>query len=71
MADFCQDCAKALFGQDTKDLANLLPPEEYSDDCGALVLCECCGPVIVDINGKRMSKDYDERCNCGGDHGND
>lgn len=62
MADFCKECSIAHFGQDHKDLANLLKPEEYTNDIGALALCECCGLIVVDINGKRMSKDKD--CDC-------
>lgn len=64
MADFCQECLLAGFGEDTGDLANLLAPEEYTEDTGALALCECCGPVCVDINGKRMSKDFAPSCDC-------
>lgn len=67
MADFCKECCIASFGFDTKDLANLLPPEQYTNDVGALALCECCGPIVVDIDGKRMSKDWEPSCSCAGD----
>lgn len=65
MADFCQECSIVMFGSDTRDLAGLLiDPTEYTDTMGALALCECCGPVVVDINGKRMSKDFLPSCDC-------
>lgn len=64
MADFCRDCSIALFGQDFGDMANLLKPEEYTDEMGALVLCECCGPIVVDKDGKRMSVDFFKECTC-------
>lgn len=63
MADFCRTCLLAHFGDDTKDLANLMPPEKYTEEVGALALCECCGPIVVDIEGQRMS-DFDPTCDC-------
>ena len=52
MADFCRDCSIELFGEDFKDLANLLPAEKYTADTGASALCEGCGGFIsVDIDG--------------------
>lgn len=65
MADFCQECSIVTFGSDTRDLAELLSdPKEYTEEMGALALCECCGPVVVDINGKRMSEDFFPSCVC-------
>lgn len=64
MAEFCKECSIAHFGQDHKDFANLFEPEEYTDEEGALVLCECCGPIVVDINGKRMTDDFGKNCDC-------
>jgi hypothetical protein len=49
MADFCQDCCLDYFGKDTRDLAGLCAENEE-----ALVLCEHCGVIIVDHNGKRL-----------------
>lgn len=54
MADFCKECSIEMFGKDFGDLADLLDPEEYTEDIGALALCESCGPIVVDIDGKRM-----------------
>ena len=63
MADYCKTCTIAHFGTDTRDLAELMPKEKYTDEVGALVLCECCGPIVVDYDGQRMS-DFDPRCDC-------
>jgi RNase P subunit RPR2 len=51
MADFCQDCSIEMFGKDMKDMADL---------CGEgnmiLVICEGCGWIYVDNNGKKISE---------------
>jgi len=64
MADFCQTCSIVTFGEDFGELAKLMPPENYDADHGVLALCECCGPVVVDYGGKRMSKDHFPSCTC-------
>lgn len=63
MADFCHHCSIDTFGEDFGDLANLLPQDKYSEGMGAVALCECCGPIVVDIDGNRIS-DFDEHCHC-------
>lgn len=47
MAEFCQTCSIKLFGEDMKDFANFCSPEEMIE-----VLCEGCGLIYVDKNGK-------------------
>lgn len=69
MADFCRDCSIAMFGRDFRDFASLMKPEGYSNEpgkeAGALVLCECCGPIIVDINGRRIDgQTFHSECSC-------
>lgn len=69
MADYCRDCSIAIFGRDFRDMANLMPQEGYSNEKGnkkgALVLCECCGPTIVDINGRRIDgQSFFPTCSC-------
>ena len=58
MADFCKQCSMEHFGEDLKDLANLgstpLTKEELSNGIGFTVLCEGCGFIIVDNDGKCM-----------------
>lgn len=51
MADFCRQCSFELFGEDRKDLAGL---GEVEEGYGWAVLCERCGPVMVDNEGKRI-----------------
>lgn len=65
MADYCRDCSIAMFGRDFRDMAQLLPSEAYKDGTGALVLCECCGPIVVDINGRRIDgQEFHKSCSC-------
>ena len=69
MADFCRDCSIAIWGKDFRDMAQLMPQEGYSNEpgneAGALVLCECCGPIIVDINGRRLDgQEFHKECHC-------
>lgn len=52
MADFCQQCSIELFGKDFRELAELMPKENYTDDAGCGTLCEGCGPTVVDFDGK-------------------
>lgn len=37
----------------------------YKECSRALALCECCGPVVVDIDGKRMpGQEFNKGCKC-------
>lgn len=47
MADFCKECSIELFGEDFKELAQLLPKENYDEFNGAGALCEGCGGYIT------------------------
>lgn len=69
MAGFCRDCSISGFGFDARDFAQLLESAAYSNEkgneSGALVLCECCGPIVVDINGRRIDgQEYHPECHC-------
>lgn len=57
MADFCHQCSIKLFGEDFGDLRALMPKEKYSADTGAAVICEDCGPTVVDFDGKCIATD--------------
>jgi hypothetical protein len=46
MSEFCQDCSIKMFGKDFRDLAHTNDHED--------ALCEVCGPIIVDSNGKKI-----------------
>jgi hypothetical protein len=50
MSDFCQECSIRMFGKDTEDFAG-----ECSEDQMVQVLCEGCGVIWVDKNGKRIN----------------
>ena len=56
MADFCQECAIGVLGEDTKDMAGICGEGQM-----VRVLCEHCGYIWVDNNGKRVGfvKDTD------------
>lgn len=58
-----------MFGFDSRDLAEMLKSGGYSNEpgkeSGALVLCECCGPIVVDINGRRIDgQEFHRECHC-------
>jgi hypothetical protein len=62
MADFCQQCATDTFGEDTRDLAGLITEQEVTEQkLYAVVLCEGCGPTLVDHNGKCVCDDCLEK----------
>jgi hypothetical protein len=50
MADFCKECSIELFGYDAKELASLCEVDEYVH-----VMCEGCGPIMVNSLGIRFS----------------
>ena len=55
MADFCQQCSLAMFGKDFEDMANLGDHRDLKPGWGYQVLCEGCGPTLVDDEGKCIS----------------
>ena len=48
MSAFCQECSVDLWGEDDGDFADL--------GDGVAVLCETCGWIKVDNNGKRLER---------------
>lgn len=56
MADFCQQCAIEVFGEDNGDLAGLISEEESRKGFRKLVLCEGCGTCYVDYTGRCTHK---------------
>lgn len=62
MADFCEQCAKDLdfpYG----DFRGMTSKENWEDGRAALVLCEGCGSIQVDLEGNCVTK------NCFKKHG--
>ena len=59
MAEFCKQCAEFMFppdvGQD--DFVGLSSEEDTKNGMFAVVLCEGCGPTVVDHTGKCVADD--------------
>lgn len=49
MAEFCCQCSSDLFDMDSQDLANLCGQGKF-----IRVLCEGCGPTVVDHKGRSI-----------------
>lgn len=54
MAEFCKEHSIDLFGRDFGDFAGLVTKEEVDQGLGAVVLCETCGLIRVDHEGRRI-----------------
>ncbi len=57
MSDFCQQCSYEKFGDDFGELADITTPEEWEKGLASIVICEGCGPIQVDPEGRCTSKD--------------
>jgi hypothetical protein len=57
MADFCKQCSEEHFGEDFKELAGLSTEERVKEGYYAVVMCEGCGPIQVDVEGRCISSD--------------
>lgn len=57
MAEFCKECSIDMWGRDMKDLAGLVTEQEVKEGLGAVVICEGCGIIRVDHEGKRIDVD--------------
>jgi hypothetical protein len=60
MADFCMQCSVETFGSDFRELAGITKPESWAEGRSACVICEGCGPIQVDPEGKCVSEDCQE-----------
>ncbi len=56
MADFCKQCANEIFNTDG-DFVNCCTLENNENDRYAVVLCEGCGPILVNYLGECVSED--------------
>ena len=56
MADFCKQCSEETFGEDFGDLKGLITKEQEEEGYSVSVLCEGCGPAIVNSEGECISK---------------
>lgn len=55
MAEFCKQCAEELGFE--PDFVGLSTAEDTAKGLYAIVLCETCGPIQVDHEGKCISPD--------------
>lgn len=63
MADYCVPCSMTHFGKYYGDMSNLITKEEVDQGFGAQVCCECCGGILVDHEGNRISE-FSDMCTC-------
>ena len=61
MADFCRQCSIDMFGKDFNDLAGITTKDEWLAEKAAVVLCEGCGVIQVDPEGRCVSSDCDKK----------
>lgn len=54
MAEFCKNCGIEMWGFDNQDWAGVSTPEDTEKGLYAPVLCESCGPCLVDHTGLRI-----------------
>ena len=54
MADFCKQCSETLFGKDFGDLKGL-STEDTKNNLFPVVICEGCGSIQVDHEGRCIS----------------
>ena len=55
MADFCQQCSKEVFGKDHGDLKGCIEEMQVKRGFAATALCEHCGFIQVDHEGKCLT----------------
>ncbi|WVW77468.1 hypothetical protein Bhz59_00082 [Stenotrophomonas phage vB_SmaS_Bhz59] len=65
MADFCKQCSIDHFGKDFRELADITKPETWAQREACVVICEGCGVIQVDPDGRCASPD----CLCAGQAG--
>jgi len=58
MADFCTDCSKEMFGEDTEDHKGLTTDMDTAKGLYVTVICESCGIIQVDHHGTCVSHDH-------------
>lgn len=55
MADFCKECNNELFDVNESDFGPFSLDTPLEPGEGFLVLCESCGPILVDHNGLKIT----------------
>ena len=55
MANFCYDCTFHLFGDGSRnDFVDMLSKEDVARGYLVTVLCEGCGHIMINHNGKKV-----------------
>ena len=55
MADFCYDCTDHLIGDGSRnDFVGMLSEEDVAKGYLVTVLCEGCGYIMINHNGKKV-----------------
>ncbi len=57
MSDYCKQCSEYLFSEDFGDFKGLAGEDLLEDGWGYTVLCEGCGLILVDDDGRRLDPD--------------
>ena len=60
MADFCYDCTKDILGVDPTRNDFVATKQDASENELWMVLCEGCGVIVVDREGKKVSKGVED-----------
>jgi rRNA maturation endonuclease Nob1 len=59
MADFCYDCTKDILGVDPTQ-NDFVSKQDISENELWMVLCEGCGVIVVDHEGKKVSEGVED-----------
>ena len=57
MADLCKQCSIELYGRDFGDLKGITSKKDWEQGKATVVLCEGCGIIQVDPDGRCISQD--------------
>lgn len=60
MADYCKQCSIKYFGEDYRDFAGIISESQVKKGYGAVVICEGCGPTIVNQDGECIAQDCED-----------
>jgi hypothetical protein len=64
MADYCKECSIFWFSKDFKNFKKTPNSPQPKKGWGYLVLCECCGNIIVDRYGRMINSETKKRDDC-------
>ena len=57
MAEFCRQCSEEILGERCSDFYGITSTNEWKRGKAAIVLCEGCGVIQVDPEGRCVSED--------------